>query len=93
MGNLATENELPSRSALPDFEALPAKYGWPTQNERGYKIKERLCGSDRPLRVIALGAGCSGICLARFLPERLRNVSLAIYDKNSEVGGTWFENR
>ncbi|CAI4215879.1 unnamed protein product [Parascedosporium putredinis] len=51
-----------------------------------------LVGSP-PLRVIALGAGASGICLAKFLPEQLKNVQLAIYDKNPEYGGTWYENR
>ena len=93
MGNLAPDTEFLSRSAAADFEALPARYGWPTQNERGYRIKEQLCGKERPLRVIALGAGCAGICLAKFLPEQLRNVTLTIYDKNPEYGGTWYENR
>ncbi|POR32493.1 Uncharacterized protein TPAR_07277 [Tolypocladium paradoxum] len=86
------ETELLSQNAAPDFEALPARYGWPTQNERGYRIKEQLCGKERPLRVISLGAGAAGICLAKFLPERLRNVALTIYDKNPDFGGTWYEN-
>jgi cation diffusion facilitator CzcD-associated flavoprotein CzcO len=46
-----------------------------------------------PLRVISIGAGVSGINLAKILPEELDNVSLTIYEKNPEVGGTWFENR
>lgn len=90
---MAPDVEFLSQAAAPGLEALPVRYGWPTQNERGYRIKEQLCGTERPLRVIALGAGCSGICLAKFLPERLRNVSLTIYDKNPEFGGTWYENR
>src|ERR1700753_2766518 len=80
-------------NTFPDFENLPERYGWPNQNSRGYRIKEQLCGTTRPLRVIAIGAGAAGICLAKYLPERLDNVALAIYDKNPEFGGTWFENR
>jgi hypothetical protein len=47
----------------------------------------------RPMRVIVIGAGFSGIYLGVRIPERLRNVELAIYDKNAGIGGTWFENR
>lgn len=93
MTALLTNGHTPSPSSAANFEALPTRYGWQTQNERGYKIEEQLFGSERPLRVVALGAGAAGICLAKFLPELLHNVTLAIYDKNPEFGGTWYENR
>ncbi len=76
-----------------DFQTYPGRYGWPTQNANGYKINEQPSGTERPLKVISLGAGVGGICLAKFLPDRLRNVSLTIYDKNPEYGGTWYDNR
>lgn len=82
-----------SHQDLPDFDSLPGKYGWPRENSCGYRITEQLCGTARPLRVIHLGAGASGICLARFLPETLKNVSFVCYDKNTDIGGTWWENR
>jgi cation diffusion facilitator CzcD-associated flavoprotein CzcO len=47
----------------------------------------------RPLRVIVIGAGYSGIYCGIRIPERLRNVELVIYEKNEGVGGTWYENR
>ncbi|OJD31775.1 flavin-binding monooxygenase [Diplodia corticola] len=47
----------------------------------------------RPVRVIVVGAGYSGVYLGIRLPERLRNVRLRIYEKNAGVGGTWWENR
>lgn len=47
----------------------------------------------RPLRVIVIGAGFSGINCGIRIPQRLKNVDLAIYEKNSDIGGTWFENR
>ncbi|KAF9634106.1 putative flavin-binding monooxygenase protein [Lasiodiplodia theobromae] len=49
--------------------------------------------NQRPLRVIVVGAGYSGVYLGIRIPERLRNVSLRIYEKNAGIGGTWWENR
>lgn len=77
---------------LPDFESFPAKYSWPSVNEKGYRIKEELYGTEHPLRVVAVGAGASGINLAKFLPDNVNNLTLKIFDKNPEVGGTWYEN-
>ena len=30
--------------------------------------------------------------MSKFLPETLKDVSLVCYDKNADIGGTWFEN-
>ena len=43
----------------------------------------------RPLKVIVIGAGYSGIYLGIRIPERLRNCELVIYEKNAGIGGTW----
>lgn len=47
----------------------------------------------RPIKVIVIGAGFSGIYCGIRIPERIKNVSLTIYEKNDGVGGTWWENR
>ncbi|EEU41316.1 uncharacterized protein NECHADRAFT_45940 [Fusarium vanettenii 77-13-4] len=47
----------------------------------------------RPLRVVVIGAGFSGINAAIRIPQRLKNVDLSIYEKNPDIGGTWYENR
>jgi NAD(P)-binding Rossmann-like domain len=82
-----------SEFGAPDLESLPDKYGWPRENARGYRITEQLSGTERPMRIVHLGCGAAGICLAKFLPETLRNVSFTCYDKNADIGGTWLENR
>lgn len=56
-------------------------------------IRDSPVENFRPMRVIVIGAGFSGIYCGVRIPERLRNVDLCIYDKNAGVGGTWFENR
>jgi cation diffusion facilitator CzcD-associated flavoprotein CzcO len=49
--------------------------------------------AGRPLKVICLGAGYSGILTAIRLPQRIPNLELVIYEKNDDIGGTWYENR
>lgn len=46
--------------------------------------------NQRPIRVIVIGAGYSGIYLGIRIPERLRNCELVIYEKNKGVGGAWY---
>jgi ribulose 1,5-bisphosphate synthetase/thiazole synthase len=55
-------------------------------------ISPRNVDDVRPLKVIVIGAGVSGIVAGIKLPQRIKNLDLVIYDKNEEVGGTWFEN-
>ncbi|KAI0741361.1 FAD/NAD-P-binding domain-containing protein [Daedaleopsis nitida] len=47
----------------------------------------------RPIRVAVIGAGISGIVAGVRFPEKIPNVQLVIYEKDSGVGGTWFQNK
>ena len=62
-------------------------------NDRPINLKEAPVENFRPMRVICIGAGYSGIYVAIRIPERLRNIDLTVYEKNADVGGTWYENR
>lgn len=96
MGSIGLDQDtVPSPSSIgtDNFEKVADQCKWPRQNERGYKIQEEVFAHERPIRVIHIGAGISGICLAKLLPEMLNNASLVCYDKNSDIGGTWLENR
>jgi 4-hydroxyacetophenone monooxygenase len=46
---------------------------------------------DRPFRVAVIGAGISGIAAAYRLQQA--HLDFAVYEKNDEVGGVWWENR
>ncbi len=48
--------------------------------------------SARKMRIICIGAGPSGLCFAYKLQRSFENFELVLYDKNSQVAGTWFEN-
>lgn len=58
-----------------------------------YTVKEQPLGASKPLRIICIGAGVSGINLLRTLRLNLQDYEAVIYEKNEDVGGTWFENR
>ena len=75
---------------------VPARQDPDIQTSHRYrpiKLKEEPVENFRPLRVICIGAGYSGIYMAIRIPEWLRNVDLTVYDKNADIGGTWYENR
>jgi len=46
----------------------------------------------RPLRAAVIGAGFSGLYMTILAEKVLKNVDLVVYEKNPELGGTWFEN-
>lgn len=48
--------------------------------------------SQRPLHVIVVGAGPSGIATLIRLKE-LPHISFRCFEKNADVGGTWLETR
>lgn len=58
-----------------------------------FTCKDEPIENHRPLKVRVIGAGYSGVYLGIRIPQRLRNVDLTIYEKNSGIGGTWWENR
>ncbi|KAJ7221713.1 FAD/NAD-P-binding domain-containing protein [Mycena pura] len=67
---------------------------WPTENARGYRIPNVEYGTaHRPMKIIAIGAGISGISLAHDIQEDGELLDLTIYEMAPDVGGTWYWNR
>lgn len=58
-----------------------------------YQVWDQPIGTIKPMRVICIGAGASGINMAYQAKNFLERVDLVIYEKNQSFGGTWFENR
>lgn len=71
------------------IDHLPASMA--TSNQV-YTVEENVLGHSRPIRVICIGAGATGLDLAYKMERHLKNFNLQIYEKNPELGGTWFEN-
>ncbi|KAI1474598.1 putative dimethylaniline monooxygenase [Daldinia eschscholtzii] len=59
-----------------------------------YVIPDTLLGSRRPIKVIVIGFGFTGINISYVLGRQTKNsnITLQFYEKNPELGGTWFEN-
>lgn len=58
-----------------------------------YVIKEEPIGTLRRVRIVTIGAGVSGINLIRTLKLHTSNFEHVVYEKNPDIGGTWYENR
>lgn len=58
-----------------------------------YRVSEQPVGTIRPMRIICIGAGASGVNLAYQVQSSLQKTDLVLYEKSPAVGGTWYENR
>lgn len=60
-----------------------------------YEIIEKPIGTRRPIRVACMGAGYSGLMMGILFSQKMqdKNADLVIYERNADLGGTWFENR
>lgn len=89
--NLSYTSKTPSVSTaeLP----VPAPAQTTPQDEAKPSPSQRCMDQARPLKVIYIGGGISGICGAIEFRKQVPDVDLVIYEKNPDLGGTWFENR
>ncbi|KAK4699145.1 hypothetical protein P7C70_g7120, partial [Phenoliferia sp. Uapishka_3] len=68
----------------------------PPSTREPYKVLDEPYGAGRPIKVITIGAGASGLNLQHEIDEKFGRegmVTHVVYEKNEAVGGTWFENR
>lgn len=54
---------------------------------------QRPTDHGRPIKVVCIGAGVSGILTGIRLPQHVDNLDLVIYERNQDLGGTWYENK
>lgn len=66
---------------------------WTRKNARGYEILEKPCGTKKHIKVIAIGAGASGLDFAHAVDTRMENIELVIYERLPEVSGCWYTSR
>ncbi|KAK1474357.1 monooxygenase [Colletotrichum tamarilloi] len=58
-----------------------------------YVVVEQPLGTGKRVRIITIGSGASGLNMIRTFRQKLTNFEHIVYEKNPEVGGTWYENR
>jgi len=87
-------------SAVADLPADPQINGVHTKGKQTngehkataatWQLHDTPIENQRPIRVIVIGAGYSGVYCGIRIPERIRNCELVIYEKNDGIGGTWY---
>ena len=60
-----------------------------------YVVTEEPIHSRRPLRIVCMGSGYSGLMMGIVYTQKLQsqNCAFTLYERNKDLGGTWFENR
>lgn len=88
--------------AIKHFQSLAPGPPNPGEGTEAYKDVDELAYAlsrvptftPRPVRIIAIGAGFAGLSMARAISTgNIQNASIKVYEKNADVGGTWYENR
>ncbi|CAG1970321.1 unnamed protein product [Fusarium graminearum] len=87
--NSSYNSKIPSVSTT----EIPAPMQTTPQEKTTPSLSQRCMDQARPLKVIYIGGGISGICGAIEFRKQVPDVELVIYEKNPDLGGTWFENR
>jgi hypothetical protein len=88
-----------SRGAHPSSVNQPVHHPeWDQPSSRGYVVSNHMINEpprERPFRIVVIGAGAAGIDFLHHAPSALKGlgVELVCYEKNPDVGGTWYENR
>ncbi|KAK4570504.1 hypothetical protein LTR86_002584 [Recurvomyces mirabilis] len=81
---------------FPIREAMNAPTLGKRKNRADDEAKRRLGGpihQERHVKIICVGAGASGLLFAYKIQRHFENFDLTVYEKNSEVSGTWWENK
>jgi cation diffusion facilitator CzcD-associated flavoprotein CzcO len=76
---------------ITEVKSVEAKEANPSTRPT-FELEEHPIDEIRQIKVGVIGAGLSGITAGVLLPAKLPGLDLRIYDKNTDVGGTWFEN-
>lgn len=74
---------------------------WHVPNPRGYRVGNNLVWEQwpgrngKPFKIVVMGAGAAGIDFLHHAPTALADLDIEIkcFEKNPDVGGTWYENR
>lgn len=80
----------------PDLIDMLAEYGRnaPTADAAGYSVPDTYMGSRRPIKILVIGFGAAAINIVHAIGQnKASNISMQCYEKNDEIGGTWYENK
>jgi len=85
----STSSIEPSSGSKFELEDHPIDEGRKLRGLLSYNLTTSLADD---VQVAVIGAGISGVTAGVLLPVKVPGIQLQIFDKNADVGGTWFEN-
>ncbi|KAJ3555089.1 hypothetical protein NM688_g2766 [Phlebia brevispora] len=62
-------------------------------SNQSFKLGDFAVDDYRPMKVVVIGAGISGILAGIRFRQYVSNVNLTIYEREERIGGTWWTNR
>jgi len=81
---------------LPIREIMRSRHLGKRKHRAEEDVQRRLTGpihQERHMKIICVGAGASGLLFSYKIQRHFQNYDLTVYEKNSEVSGTWWENK
>jgi cation diffusion facilitator CzcD-associated flavoprotein CzcO len=79
--------------SISDYSEQKKTNGFSNGIDSDYRIVEEPSRSRRKIRIIVIGAGASALNFAHEIDTSPLDAELVLYEKNLEIGGTWYENR
>jgi hypothetical protein len=79
--------------ALPPSQIPTSPPASISKEEQTYTVLEEPNRIGKKTKVITIGAGASALNFAHDIDTNSLDIDLTIYEKNPEIGGTWYENR
>lgn len=89
---IVTTDLAPDPNSIPDADSVHENE-WYNQDFDNYRVTEQPLFTKRHIRLVCVGAGATGLEVAYKAERFLQDVEIQIYEKNSDIGGTWLENR
>ncbi|KAL1676307.1 hypothetical protein EV122DRAFT_280182 [Schizophyllum commune] len=76
-------------AALPQGRQVPSE----DRKDSAFELGDFAIDEPRPMKVVVIGAGYSGIIAGIRFRQYIQNLDLTIYEANAGVGGTWYSNK
>ncbi|KKY16379.1 putative flavin-binding monooxygenase [Diplodia seriata] len=88
----ATVEEVPGATPHENGTSLPyPKLKRADGTVSDFQIEERPIDEIKKLKVAIIGTGLSGVTAASLLPVKVPGIDLTLFEKNADVGGTWYK--
>ncbi|KAI0712856.1 FAD/NAD-P-binding domain-containing protein [Cerioporus squamosus] len=87
--NQRSSMHTPTDTSFTTLDAIAASQEGPS----GFRVGNFSIDEYRPIKVVVVGAGFSGILAGIRFPQKIPGIDLTIYEKSAGVGGVWYSHK